>query len=487
MPKNQHASRTSRAQPMTGIRTTSNGRSQISPSHRHRRPRSRRARASARDAGGDRGAHGGRVRAAAAAGRAGRGDGRRAGEPRPYPPVGHRGAARRARLPQPAVARDRGGRRGAAGERRVVGPGWLERLLAALAADPRHGLASPSTNRAWNQLGAFPSRGGDADAIARTAAEAQQRFGAGWKTLAPLWDVGDFCLAVRREVLEAIGGADEAYDQGPCWELDFAVRAVRAGWTRGLGAGRLRLAPSVHGAARARGSAPGSRPAGAATRTSSAACCSPARAPPTSSIAAASSARTSRRCRRRPRPPPASAPLVSCIMPTSGRGRLGRSGDPLLPAPGLSEPGADHRRRQRRAELAPLPDDPRIRRERIAHGSSIGAMRNRACELARGEVIIHWDDDDWYAAQRISAQVAPDPGRPRRHHRAHRHAVLRAAHLALLAGRAAPAPAAVRAATCTAARWRSAARCGARAAATRSCRWPRTPGSCTRRWPPARG
>src|SRR5580704_8237177 len=34
-------------------------------------------------------------------------------------------------------------------------------------------------------------------------------------------------------------------------------------------------------------------------------------------------------------------------------------------------------------------------------------MRNRACELARGEAVVHWDDDDWYAAERISAQVRP--------------------------------------------------------------------------------
>ena len=119
----------------------------------------------------------------------------------------------------------------------IVSPGWLERLLGALTADPRNGLASPSTNRAWNQLGAFPRcRGGPAD-IAAAAEDAQRRFGGAWKSLAPLWDVGDFCLAVRRSVIEAIGPADEAYRPGPCWEMDYAVRAVRAGfvavWAQG--------------------------------------------------------------------------------------------------------------------------------------------------------------------------------------------------------------------------------------------------------------
>jgi O-antigen biosynthesis protein len=99
----------------------------------------------------------------------------------------------------------------------IVAPSWLEKLLSALDADPRHGLASPSTNQAWNQLAAFPNRRGDDADIARTAAEAERRFGGTWRSLAPLWDVGDFCLAVRRAVLDAVGPADEAYGQGPCW------------------------------------------------------------------------------------------------------------------------------------------------------------------------------------------------------------------------------------------------------------------------------
>jgi hypothetical protein len=53
-----------------------------------------------------------------------------------------------------------------------------------------------------------------------------------------------------------------------------------------------------------------------------------------------------------------------------------------------------------------LPDDPRIRY--IATGAplrSIGAMRNEACQLARGEIVAHWDDDDWYGPQRLTRQV----------------------------------------------------------------------------------
>ena len=35
----------------------------------------------------------------------------------------------------------------------------------------------------------------------------------------------------------------------------------------------------------------------------------------------------------------------------------------------------------------------------------MGAKHNMACEMAQGEVIVHWDDDDWMAGRRVSYQV----------------------------------------------------------------------------------
>lgn len=52
-----------------------------------------------------------------------------------------------------------------------------------------------------------------------------------------------------------------------------------------------------------------------------------------------------------------------------------------------------------------MPDDPRVRYVRDEHRRPIGAKRNRACELARGDVIVHWDDDDWNARRRVRYQV----------------------------------------------------------------------------------
>jgi glycosyltransferase involved in cell wall biosynthesis len=52
-----------------------------------------------------------------------------------------------------------------------------------------------------------------------------------------------------------------------------------------------------------------------------------------------------------------------------------------------------------------MPDDSRVRYVREERKSPIGVKRNRLCELARGEVIVHWDDDDWNAPWRVSHQV----------------------------------------------------------------------------------
>jgi glycosyltransferase involved in cell wall biosynthesis len=54
-----------------------------------------------------------------------------------------------------------------------------------------------------------------------------------------------------------------------------------------------------------------------------------------------------------------------------------------------------------------VPCDPQIRYVRLDQRLSVGAKRNLGCELARGKIIAQWDDDDWYAPTRLTAQVAP--------------------------------------------------------------------------------
>jgi glycosyltransferase involved in cell wall biosynthesis len=48
-----------------------------------------------------------------------------------------------------------------------------------------------------------------------------------------------------------------------------------------------------------------------------------------------------------------------------------------------------------------------VRYIHLTERRSIGVKRNIAVENARGEIVVHWDDDDYFREHRISAQVAP--------------------------------------------------------------------------------
>jgi len=301
-----------------------------------------------------------------------------------------------------------------------VSPGWLEHLLAAFWNYPKCGLVGPSTNLAWNEQCLYPTARNTPEELRNIAIVARQRFGDTCRSLEPLYSLGDFCYVVRREVVDAIGKADERYGLGPCWEMDYNIRAARAGF-QGLWA----CAAYVH------------------------------RAPPTAREAGEEAQHFEdnkhayqekfcglhlrglkrdyrQHCRgdacpnfaprglihirhpwRSPAPVvvPASAdaerPLVTCIMPTYNR----RAFIPRAlrcffnqdyPALELvivddgPEPVSDM-----------LPVDSRIRYFRLPHKQTVGDKRNFACAQARGSIIVHWDDDDWYAPWRVSRQVAP--------------------------------------------------------------------------------
>jgi O-antigen biosynthesis protein len=292
----------------------------------------------------------------------------------------------------------------------VVGPRWLDHLVAALDSSPRAGLAGPSTNRNWNEQCVFPHAGGSVDEVAHMAKEAESRFGALRRTLAPLYSLGDFCYAVRREVFAAIGEADESYGLGPCWEMDFNARAARAGfdglWACAAWVWRAPFSPRREREEAVRFDASRRRYqdkfCGARLRGEKRdyldhcrgdACPNFAPRAPLEAISGPSVAAD-----------PAH-PLVSCIMPTFDRrafipqavGCFLAQDYPnleLIVVDDGNDPIADL-----------LPSDPRIVYLRPASRMSVGAKRNHACERARGEIIVHWDDDDWYPPSRVRVQA----------------------------------------------------------------------------------
>jgi glycosyltransferase involved in cell wall biosynthesis len=99
-------------------------------------------------------------------------------------------------------------------------------------------------------------------------------------------------------------------------------------------------------------------------------------------------------------------PMVSCIMPTADRNEY---------IPKAIEYFLDQTYANRELIIlddgmfpvsAMIPFHPQIRYIRQTTKSTIGTKRNTACRLSHGEIIMHWDDDDWYAHDWISEQVA---------------------------------------------------------------------------------
>ena len=307
----------------------------------------------------------------------------------------------------------------------IPAPGALDRLVVALEREPRAGLAGPSTNSAWNEQAAFSDAPGDRTGIERPGREAARRYRRRAQSLAPLYSAADFCLAVRREVIDAIGGADEGFGLGPCWEMEYAARAARAGfdslWVCGayvwrgpftarrrreeerlFEQSRRRYQDAVCGL-RLRGERTGYEPhcRGDACEHFAPAALIRLRRDLPGRLAAPTPARAAAV------PRDGTLPLVSCVMPTRDRAdfvlhavRLFQRQDYPSRELIVVDDGDD------RLESR-LPDDGRIRYMRAVRGESIGAKRNRACAAAQGAFIAQWDDDDWYGPSRLSAQLAP--------------------------------------------------------------------------------
>lgn len=100
-----------------------------------------------------------------------------------------------------------------------------------------------------------------------------------------------------------------------------------------------------------------------------------------------------------------STTLVSCLMPTADRRAFVPRAIELFLAQDypdkellILDDGEDSV-----ADLVPA--DARLRYRRELPRRVLGDKRNRLCELARGDVIVHWDDDDWSAPDRITRQL----------------------------------------------------------------------------------
>ncbi|WP_442587807.1 glycosyltransferase family 2 protein [Pedobacter sp. AW31-3R] len=98
-------------------------------------------------------------------------------------------------------------------------------------------------------------------------------------------------------------------------------------------------------------------------------------------------------------------PLISCIMPTANRSKF-------IPQAIEYFLNQDYKNAEliiiddgRVSVKNLVPDHPRIHYFYSAPLGTIGIKRNVACEKANGELIMHWDDDDYYAPNWISSMT----------------------------------------------------------------------------------
>ena len=98
-------------------------------------------------------------------------------------------------------------------------------------------------------------------------------------------------------------------------------------------------------------------------------------------------------------------PLVTCIMPTGDRPEFAKQAIHYF----LKQ---DYPNREllvvddgNVAFSGWIPDDKRIRYVRLDKKQKLGTKRNICVEESRSDLIMHWDDDDWYASNRISYQI----------------------------------------------------------------------------------
>jgi len=312
-------------------------------------------------------------------------------------------------------------------------PDALDRLAAALDR-PGVGLAGPSTNDAWNEQCVLPHGTGDPAGLRDGSRQLAARYGDDVRSLAPLHSIADLCLVVSVATLHAVGAADEGFERGPCWEMEYAARAARAGlaavW---VGAAYVHRAPATRRrredeqrgfpAARRRYQdrlcglrLTGARP-GYAEHCAGEECThfapadritihlplpGPGRQPPTTLPAPA----VATACPV----PPRTEPLVSCVMPTADR-----AGWAARAVEYFHRQDYPHRQLiivddgavDLAEQLPGLLAHPAIVHLRLPHRYSIGAKRNLGCRRAAGDVLVQWDDDDWYGPKRLSTQVAP--------------------------------------------------------------------------------
>ena len=265
----------------------------------------------------------------------------------------------------------------------LLAPGCLRQLMNSLQNDPATGIVGPSSNNSWNQQSLYTDKQPRNVNILRRSNEVRRLHKNKSEPIAGLIE-NFFIVSVL--VVEAIGHADEKYKNGYCWELDYHKRAELAGfsclWVKSAYAHRshqvndeLRADSHIKNARRYQ------RKFADANNNASLFC---------------GRQDTNEQY-----------PLISCIMPTKARSQyvaqaiiyFNRQTYPNTELIIVYEESSDL--------PVGIQQFSNIHTVKSCSNSSIGHKRNKALGFSCGDIIVHWDDDDWYANNRLSEQAKP--------------------------------------------------------------------------------
>jgi GT2 family glycosyltransferase len=107
-----------------------------------------------------------------------------------------------------------------------VTPGWVRTLLWHLRRDPVVGLVGPVTNNIGNEAKIEINYGDMREMIAESAHYTLAHAG---RSL-PLEAIAFFCVMMRRQVYERVGGLDESFGIGFFEDDDYCRRVTECGW-----------------------------------------------------------------------------------------------------------------------------------------------------------------------------------------------------------------------------------------------------------------
>ncbi|MCM0082800.1 glycosyltransferase family 2 protein [Geomonas sp. Red32] len=108
-----------------------------------------------------------------------------------------------------------------------VGRGWLTELVRPLREDPTAGLVGPVSNATGNEQEVWVESASPKEILGQGALW----VGTGRSEAVSMERLCFFCVATRRDVVERVGGLDEAYGLGFYEDDDYCLRVRRAGFT----------------------------------------------------------------------------------------------------------------------------------------------------------------------------------------------------------------------------------------------------------------